>query len=81
MMRGVILDGELYGARDDENGGETVHVFLELENGYLHVRRGYGARAAVLTLELAAVDAALDALRAEAARRPPAHADEPEAPA
>ena len=83
-MRGVILDGELYGSRDDAEAGETVHVFVELENGFVHVRRGYGTRAAVLTFELDAVDAALDALRREAERQPAAaipgqlELDEPE---
>jgi hypothetical protein len=54
-MRGVILEGELYGRSGAT--GETVRVFLELEDGTVHARRAYG--------ELAA-------LKHEAARQPPA---------
>ena len=69
-MRGVILEGELYGA-GVEGRAETVRVFLELEDGYLHARRSYGERASILTLDLDAVEAALAALKTEQARRPP----------
>jgi len=67
-MRGVILDGEY--------GDEVVHLLVELEDGNLHVRRGYGTRAGVLTFVLDDVEAALAALRAEARRRPPVEVDE-----
>ena len=73
-MRGVILEGELYAANGES---ERVLVFLELESmlnadaEVLYVRRSYGERASVLTLELDAVEAALAALKAEATRRPP----------
>ena len=67
-MRGVIVEGEIYG-RDGE--AEQVLVFLELEEGGLHARRSYGERASILTLELDAVEAAIAALKAEQARKPP----------
>ena len=68
MMRGVILEGELFGGTED---AAQVLVFLELEDGYLHARRSYGARAAIVTFALDDLEAALAALRAESARRPP----------
>ena len=74
VMRGVILEGELYAA-----GGESerVLIFVELDvetevAEVLHVRRSYGERASVLTLGLDEVEATLAAVKAEAARRPPA---------
>lgn len=67
-MRGVILAGELVG----REGGVTDEalVFVELVDGDLFVRRNYGARSVGITFELDAVEAALAALKAEAARRP-----------
>ena len=64
-MRGVILDAELFTGETPQ----TVHVFLELEEGTLHVRRGYGERSAIVSVPLVDVDAALDALKAERDRR------------
>jgi hypothetical protein len=75
MMRGVIVEGELWRAstgRHSDDGLETVLVFLELEDGFLHARRGYGERATILTLELDELESALAALKAEVARKPPA---------
>jgi hypothetical protein len=69
-MRGVILEGHLYGHTGGES--ETVRVFLELDLDTLHARRAYGERASILTLDLDAVEAALAALKHEAARKPPA---------
>jgi hypothetical protein len=74
-MRGVIVEGELWRAstgRDNPEGLETVLVFLELEDGYLHARRGYGERATILSLELDELESALAALKAEVARKPSA---------
>jgi hypothetical protein len=72
-MRGVIVEGELWRASTGRHsdGLETVLVFLELEDGYLHARRGYGERATILTLELDELESALAALKAEVARKPP----------
>jgi len=72
-MRGVIVEGEVYGA-----GGESerVLVFLELEDtgseAVLHIRRSYGERASVLTANLDDVERALAALKREHDRQPPA---------
>jgi len=73
-MRGVIVGGEVYGASGES---ERVLVFLELEDtggpeAVLHIRRSYGERASVLTANLDDVEAALAALKAEAARQAPA---------
>jgi hypothetical protein len=75
-MRGVIVEGELWRASTGRHDGlETVLVFLELEDGYLHARRGYGERATILTLALDELESALVALKAEVARKPSAEGD------
>lgn len=78
LMRGVILEGELYGARNADPL-ETVRVFLELEDGILHARRAYGERASILSLNLDDVEAALAALKYEATRKTTPTELEPEA--
>lgn len=75
-MRGVIVEGELWTAAREGNGGETVRVFLELEDGTLHVRRGYGQRSTVLSVDLGDVEAALAALKYDTVRRAPVPRDD-----
>jgi hypothetical protein len=70
-MRGVILEAELYGHGDTGGEPERVIAFLELEHDVVHVRRAYGARSAILSVELDDLEAALAALKLEAKRRPP----------
>jgi hypothetical protein len=70
-MRGVIVEAELYGAGDTAGEAERVIAFLELEGDVLHIRRAYGARSAILSVELDDLEAALAALKLEAKRRPP----------
>ena len=67
-MRGVIVEGEIYGATGEP---ERVLVFLELDGRRLRARRSYGERAQILTLELEDIEAAVAALKAEQRRKPP----------
>ena len=71
-MRGVIVEGEVYGKSGEQP--ERVLVFLELEDTggeqVLHARRSYGERASILTLNLEDVERALAALKREHDRQP-----------
>ena len=66
-MRGVILDCDLWTA--ERASGETLHIFLELEEGVLHARRSYGERASILSVDLDDLEGAIAALAYEHGRR------------
>lgn len=80
MMRGVIVEAALYGQGDVASGSEPERViaFLELDAGALHIRRAYGARSAILSVELEDLEAALTALKMEQLRRPVPGVDVPD---
>lgn len=66
---GVILKGDVFSS---DTATSPVRLFVDIENSegdmLLHIRRAYGERNMILTLNLADVEAALALLKTEANR-------------